>query len=47
MAEPTIAQIGPYEVELEAGKIYKWCACGRSGTSRRRRAGSAEGISHG
>jgi CDGSH-type Zn-finger protein len=32
MAEPTIAQIGPYEVTVEAGKIYKWCACGRSAT---------------
>jgi CDGSH-type Zn-finger protein len=27
---PKIAQKGPYEVELEAGKCYLWCACGRS-----------------
>ena len=27
---PEIAQKGPYEVELEAGKSYLWCACGRS-----------------
>lgn len=30
MSEPVTAQRGPYEVELEAGKMYKWCACGRS-----------------
>ncbi len=30
MPEPTIAQKGPYEVEVEAGKIYSWCACGMS-----------------
>jgi len=30
MTEPTIAQRGPYPVELEAGKSYSWCACGLS-----------------
>ena len=30
MSEPTIAQKGPYPVELEAGKSYSWCACGLS-----------------
>ncbi len=30
MPEPTIAQRGPYAVQLEAGKTYAWCACGRS-----------------
>jgi len=30
MADATIAQKGPYEVEVEAGKTYSWCACGRS-----------------
>jgi CDGSH-type Zn-finger protein len=30
MTEPTIAQKGPYAVELEAGKSYSWCACGMS-----------------
>ena len=30
MAEPTIAQRGPYAVNLEAGKTYAWCACGKS-----------------
>ena len=32
MADPTIAQNGPYEVMVEAGKLYKWCSCGRSTT---------------
>ncbi len=30
MAEPNIAQRGPYAVNVEAGKTYAWCACGRS-----------------
>lgn len=30
MAEPTIAQKSPYGVEVEAGKTYFWCACGKS-----------------
>ncbi len=30
MAEPVIAQKSPYEVELEEGKTYFWCACGKS-----------------
>jgi CDGSH-type Zn-finger protein len=25
-----IAQKAPYPVDLEAGKTYYWCACGRS-----------------
>ena len=25
-----IAQKAPYPVEVEAGKTYYWCACGRS-----------------
>ena len=28
--EPTIAKKGPFEVSLEAGKNYYWCACGQS-----------------
>ena len=32
MAEPNIAQKGPYPVEVEASKTYFWCACGRSAT---------------
>lgn len=28
--KPTIAQRAPYPVEVEAGKTYFWCACGRS-----------------
>ncbi|MDD3807958.1 MAG: CDGSH iron-sulfur domain-containing protein [Candidatus Marinimicrobia bacterium] len=28
--KPKIAQLGPYEVELQEGKRYLWCACGRS-----------------
>lgn len=27
---PRIAQKKPYKVEVEAGKAYFWCACGRS-----------------
>jgi len=30
MTEPTIAQKGPYPVEVEAGKAYFWCSCGKS-----------------
>ena len=30
--EPVIAQKSPYPVEVEAGKTYFWCACGRSAT---------------
>jgi CDGSH-type Zn-finger protein len=32
LAQPLAAQRGPYEVQLEAGKTYLWCACGRSQT---------------
>jgi len=28
--EPRIAQRSPFAVEVEAGKRYMWCACGRS-----------------
>ncbi len=27
---PQIAQKQPFRVEVEAGKAYFWCACGRS-----------------
>ncbi len=27
---PIIAQKAPYPVEVEGGKTYFWCACGRS-----------------
>ena len=27
---PIASQNGPYGVEVEAGKTYYWCACGRS-----------------
>lgn len=30
MSEPVIAQKGPFKVEVEAGRAYWWCACGRS-----------------
>ena len=30
MADPVIAQKAPFEVEVEKGKSYWWCACGRS-----------------
>ena len=29
MAEPVIAQKAPYAVELEAGKSYYFCTCGK------------------
>jgi CDGSH iron-sulfur domain-containing protein 3 len=29
---PEIAQKGPFAVEVEEGKNYFWCACGRSKT---------------
>jgi len=32
MAEPMMAQRGPYRVEVVAGKDYWWCACGHSKT---------------
>ncbi len=28
--EPKIAQKGPFQVELVAGKAYFWCSCGLS-----------------
>jgi CDGSH-type Zn-finger protein len=28
---PKIAQKGPFAVDVEAGRIYYWCACGQSG----------------
>lgn len=28
--EPIAAQLSPYTVELEEGKAYFWCKCGRS-----------------
>jgi len=30
MSEPTIAQKSPIPVEVEAGKDYWWCSCGKS-----------------
>ena len=30
MDQPKIAQKSPYPVEVEAGKTYWWCRCGRS-----------------
>ncbi len=30
MSEAVIAQKGPFAVEVEAGKDYWWCRCGRS-----------------
>ena len=30
MSEPTIAQKSPCAVEVEAGKSYFWCSCGKS-----------------
>jgi CDGSH-type Zn-finger protein len=30
MTEPNVAQKGPFAVDVETGKTYFWCACGRS-----------------
>ena len=30
MADPVIAQRAPIPVDVEAGKTYFWCACGKS-----------------
>jgi CDGSH-type Zn-finger protein len=32
MSEPVIAQKYPYAVDVDAGKSYWWCACGKSTT---------------
>lgn len=32
MDEPVAAQDSPYGVDVEEGKTYAWCACGRSAT---------------
>jgi len=32
MPEPASPQNSPYAVDVEAGKTYYWCACGRSKT---------------
>ncbi len=30
MSEPVIAQKAPFPVEVEEGKSYFWCSCGKS-----------------
>lgn len=30
MSDPVIAQKSPYAAEVEAGKSYWWCSCGKS-----------------
>ncbi|MDY0871400.1 CDGSH iron-sulfur domain-containing protein [Dongia rigui] len=30
MTDPQIAQKAPFKIDVEAGKSYFWCACGRS-----------------
>ena len=30
--QPVVAQKSPYRIEVEAGKSYWWCACGKSGS---------------
>ena len=32
MDEPVVAQSSPYDVDVEEGKTYAWCACGQSAT---------------
>jgi len=31
-SQPIVAQKAPYPIQVEAGKTYWWCACGRSQT---------------
>ena len=30
MSDPVVAQAAPYKTDVEEGKTYTWCACGRS-----------------
>ena len=30
--QPVCAQKSPFRIEVEAGKSYWWCACGKSGS---------------
>ncbi|MGE3642620.1 MAG: CDGSH iron-sulfur domain-containing protein [Beijerinckiaceae bacterium] len=30
MSDPVVAQKAPYEMTVEEGKNYFWCACGKS-----------------
>ena len=30
MSSPTIAQKAPYAIDVQSGRKYFWCACGRS-----------------
>jgi len=30
MSDPVRASDGPFKVEVEEGKTYMWCSCGRS-----------------
>jgi len=30
MTEPVISKKGPFAIEVEKGKTYYWCSCGRS-----------------
>jgi CDGSH-type Zn-finger protein len=30
MTAPTVAQKGPYTIDVEKGKTYYWCLCGLS-----------------
>ncbi|MCW5752645.1 MAG: CDGSH iron-sulfur domain-containing protein [Alphaproteobacteria bacterium] len=30
MSEPVVARKSPFKVDVEQGKAYFWCACGRS-----------------
>ncbi|MBL8659064.1 MAG: CDGSH iron-sulfur domain-containing protein [Rhodospirillales bacterium] len=32
MSQSVCAQTSPYPMDVEAGKKYAWCACGRSAT---------------
>ena len=32
MDQPVVAQRGPFALDVETGRKYAWCRCGRSGT---------------
>ena len=34
MSDPVIPQKSPYPVQVDAGKSYFWCACGKSASHK-------------
>ncbi|KYO44292.1 CDGSH iron-sulfur domain-containing protein 3, mitochondrial isoform X2 [Alligator mississippiensis] len=50
-AQPAIAAKHPYQVDLKAGKLYAWCACGHSKKQEQERLGMEQktdgGVTYG